>query len=220
MAADQLEEIMTDETNPPTDGDLQAAVTTEFLTLADLLDDLPGPQWDAASLCAGWRVREVVAHMTMPARYSMEEFVSELRACDGDFTRLSNVVAARDAELPVENLIGNLRDDVMHRWVPPGGGQAGALNHVVIHGLDITVPIGIDRPPREKTLRAVLDDLTWGGTHAHFGFDLTGLRLEASDVDWSFGSGSPVRGTADDLALLIGGRRLPAGRIRGVNARS
>ena len=25
--------------------------------------------WDAPSLCEGWRTREVVAHMTMPARY-------------------------------------------------------------------------------------------------------------------------------------------------------
>jgi uncharacterized protein (TIGR03083 family) len=211
---------MTDETDSSTDGDLQAVVTAEFLTLADLLDNLSDPQWEAASLCAAWRVREVVAHMTMPARYSMEEFVTELRACDGDFTRLSNVVAARDAQLPVETLVGNLRDDVMHHWVPPGGGQAGALNHVVIHGLDVTVPLGIDRPPREKTLRAVLDDLTWGGTHAHFGFDLGGLRLEATDFDWSFGSGSPVSGTAEDLALLVCGRQLPAGHISGAVARS
>ncbi len=45
--------------------DLQAAVTTEFLALADLLDSLPDQQWDTQSLCAGWRVREVVAHLTM-----------------------------------------------------------------------------------------------------------------------------------------------------------
>jgi uncharacterized protein (TIGR03083 family) len=199
----------------PSHRDLQAMVTTEFLTLADLLADLPDPRWDTASLCAGWRVREVVAHMTMPARYSMEEFVAELQACGGDFTRLSNAVADRDAALPPETLIGNLRDDVMHQWVPPGGGEAGALNHVVIHGLDITVPLAVRRPAREKTVRAVLDDLTWGGTHAHFGFDLGGLRLVATDMDWSFGSGKPVSGTAEELVLVISGRQLPVDPLHG-----
>ena len=120
------------------DHDLQSAVTAEFLALADLLDGLTEAGWDSASLCAGWCVREVVAHMSMPARYSMSEFQAELQKCDFDFTRLSNTVASRDAALPTSVLIGNLRDDVMHRWIPPGGGQTGALNHVVIHGLDGT----------------------------------------------------------------------------------
>ena len=199
---------------PPTNLDLEAAVATEFVALADRLDPLPEPGWDTPSLCAGWRVREVVAHMTMPVRYSTEQFMAELRECDGDFTRLSDRVAARDAALPVSALVGNLRDEALHRWVPPGGGQAGALNHVVIHGLDITVPLGVDRAPDER-LRAVLDDLTTGGTHAHFGVDAAGMALRATDMDWGFGSGTPVTGAAGDLTLLLCGRRLPAGRIAG-----
>ena len=199
---------------PPTEIDLRAAVTTEFTGLADLLDSLPEAGWDTPSLCAGWRVREVVAHMTMPVRYSPAQFVAELQACDGDFTRLSNVVASRDAALPVGELIGNLRDDALHGWTPPGGGARGALNHVVIHGLDVTVPLGAGRRPPDETLRAVLDDLTRGGTHAHFGFDLTGHRLRATDLDWSFGSGRPISGAAQDLALLVCGRTLPPGRVQ------
>jgi len=61
----------------------------------------------------------------------------------------------------------------------------------------------------------VLDQLTSGGAHAHFGFDLSGLSLRATDLDWSFGSGSPVSGTAGDLALLVCGRSLPSGRVQG-----
>ena len=196
------------------DHDLQSAVTAEFLALADLLDGLTEAGWDSASLCAGWRVREVVAHMSMPARYSMSEFQAELQKCDFDFTRLSNTVASRDAALPTSVLIGNLRDDVMHRWIPPGGGQTGALNHVVIHGLDITVPLGVERRSPDETMRAVLDDLTSGGTHAHFGFDIDGLHLRATDMNWSYGSGTPVVGTAQDLALLVCGRDLPEGGIQ------
>jgi hypothetical protein len=37
----------------------------------------------------------VVAHLTMPARYSEGAFIAELRDCDFDFTRLSNQIATR-----------------------------------------------------------------------------------------------------------------------------
>jgi uncharacterized protein (TIGR03083 family) len=197
------------------DSELQAAVTNEFLALAELLDTLPAVGWDTPSLCAGWRVREVVAHVTMPARYSEEQFMAELQNCDGDFTRLSNTVATRDGALPTSVLVGNLRDDMLHHWAPPGGGYMGALNHVVIHGLDITVPLGSGRRSTDEDLRAVLDDLTSGGTHAHFGFAFDGLGLRATDMDWSFGSGTPISGAGEDLALLVCGRQLPAGRIEG-----
>ena len=160
-------------------------------------------------------VREVVAHMTMPVRYSMEQFMDELRDRDGDFTRLSNDIAARDGALPTSVLVGNLRDETLHHWTPPGGGYSGALNHVVIHGLDITVPLGSGRSATDEDLRAVLDNLTSGGTHAHFGFNLDGLRLRATDLDWTFGSGTSVSGAAEDLALLVCGREVPAGRIEG-----
>lgn len=199
--------------SPPTQDDLQAFVTADYLTLAALLDELPDARWDTPSLCEGWRVREVVAHLTMPVRYPMDRFMAELRECDGDFTRLSNRVAARDSGLPTQRLVEDLRDETMHGWTPPGGGQLGALNHVVIHSLDMTVPLGVARCSTDQSLRVVLDDLTLGGTHAHFGFDLDGLRLRATDIDWSFGSGRPVTGPGEALALLICGRKLPPGRI-------
>lgn len=203
-----------------TEIDLEAAVVAEFLALAELLDELGEDGWDTPSLCAGWRVREVAAHLSMPVRYSPEAFHAELRECGGDFTRLSNRVASRDAALPTDVLVANLRDEVMHRWVPPGGGPMGALNHVVIHGLDVTVPLDQSRRPPEGTILAVLDDLTEGGTHAHFGVALGGLGLRATDMEWSFGSGTPITGPAADLALLLCGRTLPDGRVKGVVPRT
>jgi uncharacterized protein (TIGR03083 family) len=198
-----------------TDTTLRAAVETEYLALADQLEALTDAAWDTPSLCEGWRVREVVAHMTMPARYSAEQFMAELRECEGDFTRLSNRVASRDAELPTSTLVANLRDDTLHEWTPGVGGRSGALNHAVIHGLDVTVPLGLKRGAPQESVRFVVDALTVGGAHEYFGFDIAGRELQATDMDWRFGSGKPVRGSAADLALLICGRILPPGRIQG-----
>lgn len=197
------------------DADLQPAVAAEFVALADLLDSATDAQWDTPSLCEGWRVREVIAHMTMAARYSEEEFMAELRRCGFDFSRLSNQIAARDAELPTSELVANLRADVMHHWTPPGGGYHGALNHVVIHGLDATVPLGVPRRSPDETIRVVLDDLTEGGGHAHFGTSIKGRTLQAANLDWSHGSGPALRGAAEDLALVLCGRTIPAGRLEG-----
>jgi uncharacterized protein (TIGR03083 family) len=194
---------------------LQAAVATEFAALGGLLEGATEAQWDTPSLCAGWRVREVVAHMTMAARYSEAEFMAELQRCGFDFSRLSNEVAARDAALPAGDLVASLRSEVMQQWTPPGGGWHGALNHVVIHGLDVTVPLGVPRRSPDTTIRVVLDDLTTGGVGGHFGMEIGGRSLQATDLDWSYGSGPALRGPAEYLAVALCGRSVPEGRLDG-----
>jgi len=190
-------------------------ITGAYVALADLLEALPAERWDTASLCEGWRVREVVAHLTMPARYSEEAFMTELAEDGFDFTQLSNRIASRDAKLPNDELLRDLRADVLHDWTPPGGDTHGALNHVVIHSLDITVPLRARRLPSDTALRIVLDDLTAGGGHANFGTDIQGRSLQAADIGWSYGSGSLLSGTAADLALHICGRTVPDNSLRG-----
>jgi uncharacterized protein (TIGR03083 family) len=195
------------------DNDVQPLVAATYLALADLLDVLPAAQWDTPSTCEGWRIREVVAHLTMPARYNEDAFMAELRNDEFDFTGLSNRVARRDATLSTSELVENLRDTALHRWTPPGGGYHDALNHAVIHSLDITMPLGQPRSASDAAIRIVLDDLTEGGGHSHFGTDIEGLRLRTTDIDWSHGSGRELRGTAADVALHICGRTLPARRL-------
>ena len=51
--------------------------------------------------------------------------------------------------------------------------------------------------------------------HEHFGTSIEGRSLQATDLDWSYGSGPPVRGKAEDLALVLCGRTLLPGRIDG-----
>ena len=191
--------------------DLQGWVAPTCVRLADLLAAAPTQTWDAPSLCEKWLVRHVIAHLTMPARLTPEQFGAEMAAAGGDFSVLSDTVATRDAALPVDELLGHLRSQRLHAWQPPGGGAAGALSHAVIHSLDVTV--ALDRPAvaPEQAVVAVLDQLT-AAHGAVFGLDLTGLRLEATDTAWSWGTGSPVRADSGSLVALLSGRALPDGR--------
>lgn len=190
--------------------DPQAWVAPIYDGLAALLADGPDVSWDAPSLCDKWQVRHVVAHVTMPVRLTPEMFGAEMAAAGGDFDVLSDAVALRDGALPVAELLDQLRSPMLHAWLPPGGGSDGALNHSVIHSLDVT--IALDRPPvvPAEAATAVLDQLTSGGTW--FGVDRSGLRLEATDTAWSWGDGRLVRADAGSLVSLLSGRTLPDGR--------
>jgi uncharacterized protein (TIGR03083 family) len=201
-----------------TTADLMPTIAAERQAFGDVLEGLPAADWDAPSLCDGWRVREVVAHMTMPFRFSTGRFLGEMARSRGNFARMADRVARRDAAAPIGVLLAGWRTNENHPWTPPGGGLLGALTHDVVHGLDITVPLGHEHPVSEAALRAVLDNATTPLSLKHFGRDLTGIRLEADDLDWAYGDGEPLRGGARSLLLVLMDRRLPAGLLSGAAA--
>ncbi|MFC4856519.1 maleylpyruvate isomerase family mycothiol-dependent enzyme [Actinophytocola glycyrrhizae] len=182
--------------------DIRDVIAAERLELAEILVGLPAKAWDAPSLCEGWRVREVVAHMTAPYRHPDAEF---LRAEDADeLNRAADELARLDAgQLTSTELTAAVRDNARHPWQPDG--FTGALCHDVIHGLDITVALGLGRQVPLDRLRIVLDTIV-PDRAAFFGVDLTGKRLVATDLDWSNGDGEPVTRPAQELVLLVCGR--------------
>jgi uncharacterized protein (TIGR03083 family) len=198
-----------------TDEDLRGAVVAERREQADMLAALRPEQWDAPTLCEGWRVREVVAHTTMPFRTSLARTLVELVRAGGDFNRMADRRARHDAAtLPPETLVESLRANVAHPWTPPGGGVHGALAHEVIHGLDITVGLGLNRRVPPERVALVLAGMRPGNIR-FFGADLEGVALRATDLDWTYGTGTPIRGLAQDLLLVLCGRRLPPNRLEG-----
>ena len=191
-------------------------IAAQRAELAEVLAGLPGPSWDEPTLCAGWRIREVVAHITMPFRYSRGRFALELAKSRGRINEMADRAARRDAAAmsPAE-LAGAVSSNAGHPWKPPGGGFTGALAHDLIHGLDITVPLGLAKPIPEERLRLVLPGSPADRSVRFFGVDLDGIELRAQDMDWTLGSGTPLTGAAADLLLVLCGRTLPAGRLAG-----
>ena len=195
--------------------DITTAIAAERRELAAMLDSLAPAQWDAPTLCAGWRVREVAAHMSMGFRFAMPRMVLELLKARGDINRMADRRARQDAAtLSPAELVSAIRDNADHPWKPPIGGITAALGHDVIHGLDITVALGVDRRVPQERLRLLLEHVT-PRTLKFFGADLDGVQLRADDLDWSFGAGTPLTGSAQDLLRVAYGRKLPPGHLHG-----
>ncbi|MFI1988880.1 maleylpyruvate isomerase family mycothiol-dependent enzyme [Actinoplanes sp. NPDC020271] len=198
--------------------DVRREIAAQRAELAEMLAGLTGDQWDAGTLCQGWRVREVVAHITYPFRTRAPRFFLDLARAGGRFDRMADRVARRDAAaMSTAELLAQVRDNVEHPWSPPGGGAAGALSHDVIHGLDITLALFPERSVPSGRLAAVLDGMS-PRSIGYFGTDLSGVRLVATDLEWSFGDGEPVRGRGQDLLMVVCGRRLPTGLLTGPGA--
>ncbi len=205
--------------------------------LAVALDSLTAQEWQGQSLCKGWTPAHVLAHQTMPFRMGEQEFMAGIQRCGGDFTRFSDEVADRDSKLPPAELVAALRDNADNPWAPPGGGLSSALSHDVIHGLDIAWPLGLQYEIPERAMVTVLDAITSplnlgpddalaaevrpdAKNETVFGVPLDGIRVRATDLDWSVGAGDDLAGHSRDVLMLLAGRRVPGTLFSGAGAAS
>ena len=196
--------------------DTFAAIADERRLLADLLTGLTAQQRATPSLCAGWTVHDVAAHLVVPLQVSTARFALAMLACRGDFDRANTWLTREQARRTADELAGVLRARAGSRFTPPGAGPEAPLTDLVVHGLDIRRPLGIERAVPADRLRAALGFLT---SRAARGIVrrgvLDGLRLEASDVGWEHGDGPAVRGDAETLLLAITGRPSGPGTLEG-----
>ena len=191
----------------------QESVSDTFSRLAIALAAQPASVWETPSLCVGWRVREVIAHVTMFARMTDEEFDSELDRYGGDFQRMSDTVASRDADLAIAAHLRNLQSDALAQWKPPDGGVMGALHHAVVHALDVTNAAAMDPPCSAEVALAILENLTTNQVALRFDVSLENLRLHATDLTWTWGGGeSEIVDSSGHLISLMCGRTLKGGR--------
>ena len=77
---------------------------------------------------------------------------------------------------------------------------------VLVHGQDIAIPLGRPRELPLDATRAACTRIRTMGWPFHARRRLSGLRLVATDTDWSAGEGAEVSGPAGALLLLLSGR--------------
>ena len=188
-----------------------AAIDAQRLRVAALLDQLTDDEWRRPSLCDGWTVRDVAAHLTLQQLTVGQGLRALLRHRTG-VNRLTLEMARDRAALPTGDLVAGIRAMVGSRRHNVGVTFHETLIDITVHGLDIAVPL--DRPLETDpaATRAVADRVWRLGWPFHARKRLAGYRIAASDVDWTVGDGAEVRGPIDAVVLLLTGR--PAGLAR------
>ena len=176
-----------------------------------MLDRLDAVQWRAPTLCSGWTVRDVVAHLTAPTRTSLPAMVLQMALARGDFDRMADRDARRRGERSApRELVAQLRETAGSPRRMPGSSPLDPLVDVLVHGQDICRPLGLARPVPVAAAQVALSHVSTSVFHGAPG-RLKGLRLLATDSEWTHGpDGRPeVRGSTADLLLVATGR--PAG---------
>jgi uncharacterized protein (TIGR03083 family) len=186
---------------------LEAANRTERLVLADLFESLDASDFDTPSLCHGWSVGDVLAHLATPMLLPASQVaLTALRR--GSVSDAMVDASARVRERPLAEQLDALRRSAERPFTPPMLGIAAPLTDVVVHGDDVRVPLSLDHDVPLTTLRVALDlAVDWRAAPVFVPFRrFRGLRLVATDLDWEHGSGEVVRGPARQLVRAAFGR--------------
>ena len=189
--------------------------------VADLLDDLTAEQRLRQSLCDAWTVRDVGAHLSMAALAPLSFVVKNAARQGFRFdTTIREGTLAWSRGLSDAQVGATLRSLVGNRRLAPGTMWRDPLIDALVHSHDIARPLGASLSTHVEAA-ATAADWAWSRT---FGFPflpqrrLRGLRLVATDADWSRGTGDEVRGPVTSLLLLSTGRRTPYPELTGPGA--
>lgn len=188
---------------------------------AALIQDLTGiaqDRWAEPSLCPGWTVHDVVAHLVGTARTTRLGFVLGLAAAGFDFHRQNARGVARERGANPAQTLERLRAVASRTSTPPAPLDTRLVEEVV-HGEDIRRPLGLTRAyPMEAVVRALRLQVR---TPASFGGAkelVAGVRLAATDTDLAIGEGPEVSGTALSLLLAVSGRPVAPDELAGPGA--
>jgi uncharacterized protein (TIGR03083 family) len=167
---------------------------------ADMLESLAPEQWSADTLCDGWNVRQVAAHMMIAGEQSTGKFFRGLLASGFRFDSMTKRDVRRAGQMSPGEIVARIRARTTTTNKPPAPAMA-MLGEVVVHGNDIREPLGIADHTSMESKVACLDMFKRSNFPVPTKRTIEGLSLRATDVDWTYGSGPEVAGPA--LALLM-----------------
>jgi uncharacterized protein (TIGR03083 family) len=190
-------------------------VHAERRALARDLADLSFDQWNTRSLCSGWSVHEVLAHVVHTAKTTRMSFVCQFAAARANFDRYTQRGVDREQCRDPQDTLAEL-GSVAERTTTPPAPLDSRLVEMIVHGEDVRRPLRLKRSyPVAAVVRAL--DLQ-GQVSAAFGGGksrVAGLELRATDTGYSHGSGPTVEGPALSLLLAVYGRDVALTELSG-----
>lgn len=203
------------------------AIDDQRARTADLLEQLRQEQWDHPSLCQGWTVRHVAAHLTLQQQRirDVAAFVAHnprmLRSVTLNAT-IHDSAVLQAQRLPTAEITSRIRAMIGSRRHNAFVTPLETLTDVLVHSQDVAIPLSLDLPMR-PTAGALAATRRWDTRDGWLDrvfrrLPVEGYRLTATDTDWTRGQGPEVAGPIDALLLLLTGRSATLGQLTGKGA--
>jgi len=176
-------------------------------SIVQTLRSLTPEQWDAPSLCDGWRVRDVAGHMVTGFEMSLPKVLTKTALAGFNVSKASAKAGVETGSRPTEQLIRALESPTELCGFAKVIGYTKLIPDVTIHHEDIRRAVGLapHEVPAER-MKFALGTLRKDTGPLKAKKRSQGLRLVATDIDWAEGEGPEVRGPALSLLLAMGGR--------------
>jgi uncharacterized protein (TIGR03083 family) len=182
--------------------------------LADMIEGLTPEQWNTPSLCAGWTVGQLAAHILGGAEQTPGNFMLGMLRAGFRFDSMIDREMGERSGLSQQEVAERLRQRTSTTNKPPAPATA-MLGEVVVHGEDLRRPIGIEREVAPQAVNECLDMYTKANFPVGGKKRIAGLALKTTDTDWSWGTGPEVSGPALSLVLAMTGRRAGLAELSG-----
>jgi uncharacterized protein (TIGR03083 family) len=197
-----------------TSADAMQLARDERVEFASFLEGLTPEQWDNATLCDKWRVREVAIHTVSYDELSTAGLISRFLKGRLNADRINAIGVADYADRSPEAIVAMIRANTEPHGLTGGFGGKIALTDGMIHQQDIRRSLGLPRTIDPERLRTALDFARFAPT-IRGALRARGVRLVATDVDWAYGNGPEVRGSGEALLMAMAGRRAALDDLEG-----
>ena len=182
-------------------------IVAERHHMADLFAGLTEEQLARQSLCDAWTMHEIAAHLATYLRFGQLKILACMVAYAGNFAPGNQKLARWYARRSTADLVTLLRRNAESRAAPPRSGYDPVLADLVLHDLDVRVPLGIPRDIPEDRLAVTFHHLATAPSPGFaVGIRLRDLRFETTDTGWTAGAGAVVRGPAEAVVMAMSGR--------------
>jgi uncharacterized protein (TIGR03083 family) len=195
-----------------------AAVADQRRQFASLIDGLDAAQLGTPSLCQGWDVKTVAAHVVSTVLDGTAGFLRMGVRCGG-LSRGIDVLARRRAQAPTAEIVAALHDNADRPITSPVFGPRGPLADILVHTGDVRIALGLPFEPDTEHAVSAMDFVTGGWP---IGFvplgRLRGIRLSANDVPRSWRDGDQATGPVAALLMSVCGRTASLDALDGPGA--
>lgn len=194
--------------------DVMELARQERTDLADYLSDLDATAWDAPSLCDGWSVRDVAAHIVSYDGLGLRPLAA--RFIDGRLLpdRINAVGVRANRNRSADEIVALLRQHATPQGLTAGFGGAIGLTDTLIHHQDIRLALDHPRDIPPERLRKALP-FAMIAPPIRGAWTARGLKVIAPDVEWSFGRGKAVEGPAQAVLMAVAGRSVTLDDLHG-----